>query len=132
MRVCVAGGATAIFEAERHNLVRATRCSHLVTIGAGHGGMCSGQSEPGFTVLRDGKEGAVKIAHGMAILASVQIRSGSELAVMSVLVTIRAKREFHFVNRVFAGWKMAFGAFDRNVLAFQRIGGCVVLFYPEQ
>jgi len=103
VRICVAGGATAIFEAERHNFVRAARRSHLVTIGAGHGGVRSGQSEASVAMLGDGKESAVKIAHGVAVLAFVQMRSRGELAVMRVLVTVRAKREFHLVNRVLAG-----------------------------
>jgi hypothetical protein len=42
MRICVAGGATTIFEAERQNLVGAACRSHLMAIGAGHGGVCSG------------------------------------------------------------------------------------------
>jgi len=71
VRICVAGGATAIFEAERHNFVRAARRSHLVTIGAGHGGVRSGQSEASVAMLGDGKESAVKIAHGVAVLAFV-------------------------------------------------------------
>jgi len=54
-------------------------------------------------MLGDGKKGAVKIADRMTILAFVGVRSGGELAVMRVLVTIRAKRKFHLVNRVLAG-----------------------------
>ena len=54
-------------------------------------------------MLGDGKERTVKIAHGVAIFAFVQIRSGGELTVMCVLVTVRTKREFHLVNGVLAG-----------------------------
>jgi len=62
-------------------------------------------------VLRDGKERTVKIAYGVAILAFVEIGGCRELAVMRVLVTVRAKREFHLVNGVLPCWKMALGAF---------------------
>ena len=102
VRICMAGGASAIFESERQNLVLAACRSRLVTIGAGHGGMCTGQSETSVAVLRDGKERTVPVAHGMTIFAFVQMRSGGELAVMRVLVTVRAERKFHFVNCVLA------------------------------
>ncbi len=68
----------------------------------------------------------------MAILAFVQVRGRGELAVMSILVTVRAKREFYFVNRVLSDRQMAFGAFDRDVLAFQGIAGRIVFLHAEQ
>src|SRR5260370_28569212 len=68
----------------------------------------------------------------MAILAFVQVWGRGELAVMSILVTVRAKREFYFVNRVLSGRQMAFGAFDRDVLAFQGIAGRIVFLHAEQ
>lgn len=128
----VAGSATAIFEAERHDFVGAACRPHLVTIGARNGGVGSGQYETSVAMLGDGKEGAVKIAHGMAIFAFVGVRSGGELAVMRVLVTIRAKSEFDLVNRIFTGGQMALSALDGNVFAFQRIARCVVLLHFEQ
>lgn len=117
MRILVAAGTTAIFEAERHNFVGAACRSHLVTIGAPNGGVGSGQSETSVAMLGDGIERTVKIAHGMAILAFVQMRRRGELAVMSVFMAVRAKREFHLVNGVLAGRKMALGAFHGNVFA---------------
>lgn len=103
VRICMAGGASAICESERQNLVLAACRSRLVTIGAGHGGVCSGQSEMSVAVLRDGKERTVPVTHGMTIFAFVQMRSGGELAVMRVLVTVRAERKLQFVNCVLAG-----------------------------
>jgi len=114
----VAGGASEIFKVERHDFVGAARGSHLVTIGAGYGGVRSGQGKTSVAMLGDGKERTVKIAHGVAILAFVEMRCRGELAVVSVFMTVRAKREFHLVNGVLAGRKMAFGAFDGNVFAF--------------
>jgi hypothetical protein len=131
MGIRVARRATAIFEAERQDFVGAACRSHLVTIGARNGGVCSRQCEPGVAMLGDGKEGTVKIAHGMAIFAFVRVRSGGELAVMRVLVTICAKSEFDLVNCVFTGGQMALGAIDGNVFAFQRIARCVVLLHSE-
>lgn len=131
MRICVAGGATAVLEAERHNLVGAARRSRLMAIGARHGGVRSRQSESGLAMLRDGKECTVKIAHCMAILAFVQVWGGGELAVMSILVTVCAERKLHLVNRVLAGRKMALGAFDRDVLPFQGIARRVVFLHAE-
>lgn len=90
MRICVAGSATSIFKVERQNFVGAACRSHLVTIGAGHGGVCSGQGETSVAMLSDGKERAVKIADGVAIFAFVQMRRRGELAVVSVFVTVRA------------------------------------------
>ena len=117
MRIRVAGGATAVFKPERHDLVSAATRSHFVAIGAGHRGMGSRQSEASFAVLRDGKERTVKIAHRMAILAFVEMRGCGELAVMRVLVAVRAKREFHLVDGVLAGWKVALRAFHDHVFA---------------
>lgn len=102
VRIYMASGASAIFESERQNLVLAACGSRLVTIGTGHGGVCSGQSEMSVAVLRDGKERTVPVAHGMTIFAFVQMRSGGELAVMRVLVTVRAERKLQFVNCVLA------------------------------
>jgi hypothetical protein len=110
-------GAAHIFKMERQDLVGPARPSRLVAIGAGHGRVRSRQSEASLAMLRDGKERTVKITHGMAILAFVQIWGGGELAVMSVFVAVRAKREFDLVNRVLAGRKMALGAFHGNVFA---------------
>jgi hypothetical protein len=117
MRICVACSATAIFEAERHNFVGAARGSRFVTIGARHGGVGPGQSETSVAMLGDGKERTVKIAYGMTVLAFVQMRSAGELAVVSVFMAVRAKREFHLVNGVLAGRQMALGAFYGNVFA---------------
>jgi hypothetical protein len=132
MRIRVAGGAAAVFEAKRHDLVSAACRSHFVAIGAGHRGMGSRQCEASFAMLRDGKERTVKIAYGVAILAFVEIGGCGELAVMRILVTVRAKREFHLVNGVLAGRKMTLVTGNGNVFALQWVLGCVVFLHSEQ
>ena len=117
MRIRVAGGATAVFKMERHNLVGAATRSHFVAIGAGHCGMGSGQCKASLAMLHDGKCRAVKVPNRMAVLAFVQIRRPCELAVMGILMAVRAKRESHLVNGVLAGWKMALRAFHGHVFA---------------
>ncbi len=117
VRIGVTRGAAHVFKMERQELVGTACRSHLVTIGAGHGGMGTRQCEASFAMLRDGKERTVKIPYGVAILAFVQIWGGGELAVMSILVTVRAERKFHLVDRALAGRKMALGAFHGHVFA---------------
>lgn len=118
MWIQMAGRATAILEAKRYNFVRPPRCTHLVTIVARHGSVRSCQGKARVAMLRDGEQGTVKITHGMAILAFVQVRSRRKLAIMCILVAVGTKRELHLVDRVFASRQMAFAAFDRDVLAF--------------
>ena len=82
--------AAHILKMERQDFVGAACCSRLMTIGAGHGGVCSGQSETSVAMFRDRKRRAVEVLNRVAILAFVQIWSGGELALMSVFVTVRA------------------------------------------
>ena len=111
VRIGMTRRAAHVFKMERQDLVDPACRSRLVAIGAGHRGMGSPQCEASFAVLRDGKERTVKIAYGVAILAFVEIGGCRELAVMRILVAVRAKREFHLVNGVLAGRKMALAAF---------------------
>jgi hypothetical protein len=117
VRIGMTRCAAHILKMEGQDLVGPARRSRLVAIGAGDSGVGSGQSEPSVAMLRNGKERTVKIAHGMAIFAFVQVWHPAELAVMRILVTVRAQSEFHVVNRVLAGRKMALRAFDGNVFA---------------
>lgn len=121
MGIKVASGATAILEAERHDLVLAASCSHLVAIGARHSCVRSSKGEARVTMLGDGKGGTVEILNRVASLALVQVWSGGELAVVGILVTIGAEREFYFVNRIFAGRQMALAAIYGHMFASERI-----------
>jgi hypothetical protein len=90
VRILMAGSTTTISEAERHNFVGAACRSHLVAIGTGHRGVRPGQCETRAAMLRNRKSGTVKVLNAMATLAFVQVRSGGELSVMRILVTVRA------------------------------------------
>ena len=72
--------------------------------------MRAGQRKPRVAMLGN-RERRAEIQYGMAVFASVLVRRGGKLAVMRVFVTIRASREFHFINGVFSRGQMAFPAF---------------------
>ena len=72
-------------------------------------------------VLGDGEGRAVKILYGMTILATIVIGIGSKLLVMRVLMTIRASRKLHFVDRIFAGRRVTFVASDGSMFSLERI-----------
>lgn len=131
VHVDVTGRAGPILKMERQDFVLAPSGTDFMTIGTRHGCVSASQRETGVAMLRDRKCGAVEIQNGMAIFAFVPVRSGSELAVMGIFVTIGASRELHFVNRVFTRGKMAFAAFDGDVFPLQRILRRVV-FLPAE
>ena len=117
----VAGGACAVFEMERQNLVRSSAQARFVTLRAGDGHVRPGQHKAGVLVLGNGERRAMKVLYGVAILATILVRGGGKLLVMRILVAIGAGREFHFVDGVFAGWRMAFVAGDDRMLPLERI-----------
>jgi hypothetical protein len=117
MGIEVASRTTAILEAERHDPVGASSGSHLVAIRTRHSRVRSTQRETRFTVLGYCKSGTVEILNSVASLAFVQVRSGGELVIVSILVTICANREFHFVDRIFARRQMALAAFDGHMFS---------------
>lgn len=132
MRVFVTRGAAHVCEAKRQNFIRAACRAHLMTIGTRHSGMGASQSETGVAMLGDGKGRAMEILNRMAAFTFVLVRRGGKLPVVSILVTVQASCEFHFVNGVFPGGKMTFSTFNGNVLSTQWITRCVVLLYSEK
>lgn len=131
VRILVAGGAVAVFEMERQDLVGAAGGANFMTIDAGHSNVSTGQGEARGLVLGDGEGGAVEIGNGVAGFAAIVIGSGGELVVVCVLVAIGASFKFDFVDGVFGGGEMALGALHGDVLAFQRIARGVVFLHAE-
>lgn len=123
MGIEVASGTTAILEAEGHDLVVAASGPRLVAIRARHSRVRSSQSKTRVTMLGDGKSGAVEVLNCVAGLALIQVWSGGELAVVGILVTIGAEREFHFVNRIFARRQMALAAIHGYMFASEWVAG---------
>lgn len=103
MGILMAAGAAHVFPTEWKDLIGSPGGSDLVTVSARHGGVGSRQCETSVAMLCDGKERAVKITDGMAILAFIGAGSSGELAVMGILVAIGTERKFHLVNGVLAG-----------------------------
>ena len=58
----------------------------------------------------------MEVLYSMAILTAILVGRGRKLFIMSILVAIRACREFHVVDSVLAGRRMAFVASHRRVL----------------
>ena len=121
MRVSVASSARAIFEVKRKYFVRSVRRANRMAVRAGDRHVRTSQRKLALPVLRNRKQGSVKIHHRVAILTAIAIRLCGELSVVRILVTIHAIRKFHFVQRVFSGGDMALGALHFRVLPFQRI-----------
>lgn len=131
MRIGVAGGARAVREMERQNLVCSSAEARFVAIRAGDGHVSSGQHEAGVLVFGNRERRAMKILYGVAVLAAILVRRGGELFVMRILMAIRARRELHFVQSVFAGRRMAFVASDGRMLSLERIMRCRVLLHAK-
>jgi len=127
----VAGGACAVAEVERQNLVRPSAEAGFVALRAGDGRVRSSQHEPGVLVFGNGERRAMKIFYGMAILTTVLIGSGGKLPVMRILMAIRACRELHFIQSIFVGRGMAFVASDGRVFALKWIARCPVLVHAK-
>lgn len=85
----------------------------------------------GVLVLGDRERRAMEVLNGVAILAAVLEGGGGELLVMRVLVAIRARREFYFVESVLAGRRVALITGDGCVFSFQGIVRSRVLFYAK-
>ena len=93
----VAGGARAVREMERQNLVRSPAEARFVALRAGDGYVSPRQHETCVLVLGNRKRRAMKVLYGVAALAPILVGSCRKLLVMRVLMAIRARREFHFV-----------------------------------
>jgi len=128
MGIGVAGGARAVFEVKRQNLVRSSAEAGFVAFRAGNGDVGSGQHEARVLVFGNCECRAMEVLYGVAILATILIGSGGKLLVMRVLVAIRARRELHFVEGLLPGRRVAFVAGDSRVFSLERIvRGCVFL-----
>ena len=132
VRIRVARGAALILEMKRQNLVRSARRAHLMTIRAGHGCMRSRQSKTGVAMLGDSECGSVEVLDRVTAFTFVLIRRRGKLPIVCVLVAIGASRKLHFINRVLACRQMALGAFDGDMLPFQRVIRGVVFLHPEE
>lgn len=127
----VAGGTRAVLKMKWQNFVCSSAESRFMAFGAGDCHVRSGQHEMGFLVFGDSERRTVKILYGVAIFATVQVRSCRELLVMFILVAVRACSEFHLVLRILARRDMALVAGNGRMLAFERIFRCRVLLYSE-
>jgi len=117
----VTGGARAVREMERKNLVRSPAKSRFVALRAGDGYVSPSQDEVCVLMLGNRKRRAMEVLYGVAVLAAILVGSCGKLLVMSVLMAIRACREFHLVQSVLAGRRMAFVASDSRMFSFKRI-----------
>ena len=127
----VARSACAVLKMEWQNFVYSSAQACLVAFRAGYGHVGSGQHEMSLLVLGDSKCGAMKILYRVAIFATVLVGRGGKLFIVFILMAICARRELHFVLRIFSGWRVAFVAGNSRMLAFERILRCRVLFHSE-
>ena len=132
MGILMAGRTASIFEAKRQNLVRSMRHLRLMAIVARDGHVCAGQRVFRISMLCDSEERAVKILYGVAAFAAIAVRRAGKLPIVHVLMTVRAFRKLHLVDRVLAGRNVAFVAVHLCVLAFERVARCAVLLHAEQ
>ena len=131
MRIGVTCRAGAILEVEWQNLVRAPAQSDFVTCRARDSRVRPGQRKTRVTVLGYRERGSVEVPDRVAILAAILIGRRDELLVVGVLVTIRARRKFHLVDRVFARGRVALFAGHGRMFPLQRIAGGGVLLDAE-
>ena len=127
----VTGRASAVLEMERQNLVYSSAEAGFVALRAGDGHVSSGQHIAGVLMLGNGERRAMKILYRVAILATVLVRRGGKLLVMRILMAIRAGREFHFVDGVFSGRRVALVASNGRMFSFERIMRCRVLLHAK-
>jgi len=121
VRIHVTGSAGTFIEVERENFVGSSAEAGFVTFRAGYGHVRAGQLKSSVLVLGNRECRAMEILYRVAIFAAVLVGRGGELLVVSVLVTIGAGRELHFVESVFAGRRVAFVAGDGDMFTLERI-----------
>ena len=117
----MAGGARAVCEMERQDLVRSSAKAGFVALRACNSHVSPGQHEMSVLVLGNGERRAMKIFYGVAIFAAIDVRNGGELLVMRILMTISTRRKLHFVESILAGGRVAFVASDGRMFSLQRI-----------
>lgn len=88
-----------------------------MTIAARHGHVRARQRETRAPMFRNGVRAAMEVRNRVAVFAPVIIRRCRELVVVRILVTIRAQRELHFVDRIPARRDVTLRAIHLDVLA---------------
>jgi len=132
MRVGVTRGAGLVRKSKRQDIVAAVRKPGFVAFVARNRGVCAGQHEFSFLVLRNREERPMEVAHGVARLAAIVVRRPRKLAVVDIRVAVRAVREFHLVDRCATRWQVALGTLHASVSAFQRVLGSRVFFHAKE
>lgn len=127
MGIGVAGRASAVREMERQNLVCSSAEAGFVTLRTSDGHVSPGKSEVCVLVLGNRKCRAMKVLYGVAVFAAILVGRGGKLFVVRILMAIRASRELHFVDGVFARRRMAFVTSDGRMFPLERIMRCRVL-----
>lgn len=125
-------GTTHVGKTERQNLIGPRTQAYFVAVRTRNRRVCPGQRVARLPVHHQSESCLMEILDGMAAFTFVLIRGSGKLAVMGVLVAVRASREFHFINRVLPCRQVALVTFHFDVLASKRIAGCVVLLHAEK
>lgn len=100
-----------------------------MAIGAGNGGVPSGQRESGLRVPRRGECRRLEAGHGVAEPALIGIGGMREFSRMRIRVAGGASELAGRVHRRLAPRRMTFGAFEQGVLSFQ--GECALAVCRE-
>ena len=103
----MAGGAGQSCEVEWYYLCTLER---LVAFVAGNGEMASGEREASALMLIDGVVGSLECRALMAALAAIEPWGRGELALMHILVAVRAAGKIHLEAGIFASGRVATGA----------------------
>lgn len=125
-------GTTHVGKTERQNLVGPPTQAYFVAVRTRNRRVRPRQRVARLPVHRQGESRLMEILDGVAAFTFVLIRGSDKLAVMGVLVAVRANREFHFINRVLPCRQVTLVTFHLDVLASKRIAGCVVLLHSEE
>ena len=121
MRVRVARRAGPVLKMKRKDFVFSASCASLVAFHASHGDVGTGQRKFRRLMFCDREERSVEICHGVARLTSILEWLPSKLAVMGILMTVHAVREFDLVDCCFAGGNVAFPTFHLHMHSLQWI-----------
>src|SRR5271157_1083928 len=132
VRILMTSRAGQVREMERQDGIRAPAQACLMALGTGHSRMGSRERETRVAMFGDRIGCAVPFLDRVAIFTAILERGAGELAVVRILVAVRAECELHFVKRIFACRDVALRAFHINVLAPQRVLGSIVLAHTEK
>ena len=96
MRIVMAAGAVQVAPVIDHGRLGLELRRFLVTVGTGNGDVPSRECEVSFLVLGQRKGRRLVAIHGVAAVASVEIRRGGKLSRVPIGMAIRAAIEFDF------------------------------------